>query len=237
MIVVLTPLLHELVKQAAITPQTIEIEPGTLMNIWVPKEIITKKDGKIVYVTPTKPAVLLLHSFAMDGIFTWFLQVLTLTRDYSVYVPDFLFFGGSITDRNDRSASFQAEFVAKGLAKLKVKKVTLVGLSYGGMVGFKMAKLYPKLVKSMVMSATVIEMTESISLDSYKRLGLSSWSDLLMPDTIEGLKMMFSIGFHKLPWLPDFVYRDILEVHVLLTKRCNINRILLLITRILMFCI
>ncbi|KVH93216.1 Alpha/beta hydrolase fold-1 [Cynara cardunculus var. scolymus] len=209
--VVLTPLLHGLVKLAGLTPQTIEIEPGTWMNVWVPKEIVTKDDGKTVYVPPNKPAVLLLHSFAMDGIFTWFLQVFALTRDYSVYVPDFLFFGGSITDRKERSARFQAEFVAKGLERLKVEKVTLVGLSYGGMVGFQMAKFYPKLVKSMVVSGTVIEMTESISRDSYKKLGLSSWSDLLMPKTINGLKRMFSIGFHEVPWVPDFVYRDILK--------------------------
>ncbi|GJR93847.1 ALP1-like protein [Tanacetum coccineum] len=149
--VVLTPLVHGLVKLAAgLTPQTIEIEPGTTMNVWVPKEIVTKKDGNIVYIPPTKPAVVLLHSFAMDGIFTWFLQVLALGREYSVYVPDFLFFGGSITNRNERSASFQAEFVAKGLGKLQVEK-------------------------SFVASDTVIELTESISIDAYQRLGLSSW--------------------------------------------------------------
>nr|GEW36684.1 threonine synthase, chloroplastic [Tanacetum cinerariifolium] len=210
--VVLTPLVHGLVKLAAgLTPQTIEIEPGTTMNVWVPKEIVTKKDGNIVYIPPTKPAVVLLHSFAMDGIFTWFLQVLALSREYSVYVPDFLFFGGSITNRNERSASFQAKFVAKGLGKLQVEKVTLVGLSYGGMVGFKMAKLYPDLVKSFVASGTVIELTESISIDAYQRLGVSSWSDLLMPTTVEGLEMMFSVGLHKLPWVPNFIYRDFLE--------------------------
>ncbi|KAI3690167.1 hypothetical protein L2E82_48142 [Cichorium intybus] len=210
--VVLTPLVHELLNLTGLTPQTIEIEPGTLMNIWVPKDIVSKKDGQTVYVPPTKPAVPLLHSFAMDGVFTWFLQILALTHEYSVYVPDFLFFGGSIPDRNERSVSFQAEFLAKGLKKLIVEEVTLVGLSYGGMAGFKMAKLYPNLVKSMVMSATVIELTKSISLDAYKKLGLSSWSDLLMPTTAEGLKRMFSVGFHKLPWLPNFIYRDILEV-------------------------
>ena len=214
-VVLITPLVHGLVKLVAgLTPQTIEIEPGTTMNIWVPKEIVTNKDGNIVYIPPTKPAVVLLHSFAMDGILTWFLQVLALSREYSVYVPDFLFFGGSITNRNERSASFQAEFVAKGLGKLQVEKLTLVGLSYGGMVGFKMAKLYPDLVKSFVASATVIELTESISIDAYKRLGLSTWSDLLMPTTVEGVEMMLSLGFHKLPWIPKFIYRDFLEVHI-----------------------
>ncbi|KAM0011121.1 hypothetical protein Hdeb2414_s0067g00768551 [Helianthus debilis subsp. tardiflorus] len=65
---VLAPLLHGLVKLAGLTPQTIEIVPGTLMNIWVPKETVTKKDKDIVFVPPTKPAVLLLHAFAMNGI-------------------------------------------------------------------------------------------------------------------------------------------------------------------------
>ncbi|KAD2394332.1 hypothetical protein E3N88_41309 [Mikania micrantha] len=96
--------------------------PGTLMNIWVPKEIITKNDHNTMYIPPTKPAVLLLHAFTMDGIFTWFLQVFALTREYAVYVPDLLFFGGSITNRNERSVNFQAEFVARGLGILKVEK-------------------------------------------------------------------------------------------------------------------
>ncbi|KAL4588815.1 hypothetical protein LXL04_001710 [Taraxacum kok-saghyz] len=208
---VMTALLHGVVKLAGLTPQAIEIEPGTIMKVWVPKETVTKNDGKIVYIPPTKPAVLLLHSFSMDGIFNWFFQVLTLTREYSVYVPDFLFFGGSITDRKERSVSFQAEFVVKGLEKLRVEKVILVGLSYGGIVGFKMAKLYPELVKSMVVSCTVIELTESISRDVYKQLGVSSWSELLMPTTIEGLKRLTSVVAHKPLWAPDFIYRNILE--------------------------
>ncbi|KAM0062131.1 putative alpha/beta hydrolase-1 [Helianthus debilis subsp. tardiflorus] len=209
---VLTPLLHGLVKVAGLTPQTIEIVPGTLMNVWVPKETVTKKDQDIVFVPPTKPAVLFLHAFALDGIFTWFPQVLALNREYAVYIPDLLFFGGSITDRNERSASFQAEFVAKGLGKLKGEKVTLVGLSYGGIVGFKMAELYPELVKSIVVSATVVELTQSISSDFYKKFGFTRWSDLLMPETIADMKRLFSFGFHKFPWLPNFVYRHFLEV-------------------------
>ncbi|KAK1414453.1 hypothetical protein QVD17_30197 [Tagetes erecta] len=209
--VVLIPLVHGLVRLAGLTRQTIEIEPGTMMNIWVPKQLVTKKDHNIVYIPPSKPAVLLLHAFAMDGILTWFLQVLALTREYSVYVPDLLFFGGSITNRTERSPSFQAEFLARGLKVLKVEKVTLVGLSYGGIVGFKMAKLYPELVKSVVVSATAIELTESISIGFYKQYGLTRWSDILMPKTIAELKILFSFGFHKVPRLPNVVCRHFLE--------------------------
>ncbi|KAK1414455.1 hypothetical protein QVD17_30199 [Tagetes erecta] len=168
-------------------------------------------DQNSTYFPPTKPAVLFLHASTMDGIFTWFLQVLVLTREYSVYVPDLLFFGGSITDKNERSVSFQAEFVARGLEILKVEKVTLVGLSYGGIVGFKMAKLYPELVKSVVVSATIIDLTESISLEFYKQHGFTRWSDLLLPKTLDELNILITFGFHKFPWLPDFIYRHVLE--------------------------
>ncbi|KAG6761527.1 hypothetical protein POTOM_034753 [Populus tomentosa] len=41
--------------------------------------------------------------------------------------------------------------MAKGLRKLHVEKCTLVGLSYGGIVGFKMAEMFPNLVDSMAL--------------------------------------------------------------------------------------
>ncbi|KAL4571962.1 hypothetical protein LXL04_018730 [Taraxacum kok-saghyz] len=200
----LITLLHVVVKLTALTPQTIEIEPGTIMKIWVPKETVTTNDaGKTIYTPPTKPAVLLLHPFGNGSITIWSAQVNALTQDYSVYVPDFLFFGGSFTDRKERSVSFQAEFVAKGLKKLKVEKVTLVGLSYGGIVGFKMANLYPKLVKSMVVSSTVIDLTESINRHVLKKLNFTSLSELLMPTTVEGLKRFISVVAYRPQPAPD----------------------------------
>ncbi|KAI3702505.1 hypothetical protein L6452_28243 [Arctium lappa] len=212
---ILTHLLHGVMKLAGLTPQTLQIDHNTLMNIWLPKQTIINhlnhKKGKPLYVPPKKPAVLLLHCFAMDGIFLWFPQVLALTTKYSVYVPDLLFFGGSTTGRTERSVRFQAEVLAKGMEMLGVKKVMVVGLSYGGMVGFEMAKLYPNLVRSLVVSSTVVELTESISRESCKRFGGSSWSELLLPETVEGFKRMLSVGAHKLPWIPNFIYRGILE--------------------------
>lgn len=211
----LKPLFHGLMKLAGLRPQRLEIEPGTIMNIWVPKQcVLTKTKShhhQTNYIPPNKPSVLLLHSFAADGVFTWLFQVLALTGKYSVYVPDLLFFGGSITDKPERSANFQAEFLVKGMQILGVKKCTVVGLSYGGMIGFRMAKLDPGLVEFLVASATVIELTESISFALYGKLGLSTWSDLLLPDSVDGVKELFSVGSHQLPQLPEFIYRCFLE--------------------------
>lgn len=197
----INPLVHGLVKLAGLTSKQVEIRPGTVINIWVPTQTHNKK-----------PVLVFVHGFATNGILTWLFQALFLTRNYSVYVPDLLFFGRSRTDSPERSPGFQADCLGAVLKKLGVDKCTLVGLSYGGMVGFQMARSHPELVESMVACGTVMDLTESISRASWSKLGLSSWAELLMPDSIGGVKNMFSIATHKLPWLPDLFYKDLLEV-------------------------
>lgn len=96
--------------------------------------------------------------------------------------------------------------------KLGVEKFSLVGFSYGGMVAFKLAQLYPHMVESMIMSSTVIELTEYISNASLKNIGFTNWPDFLLPKTISGLKVLLSIGSHKFPWFPEFFFSDFLEV-------------------------
>ncbi|KAJ4834993.1 hypothetical protein Tsubulata_027413 [Turnera subulata] len=200
-----TPLLRGILKLVGVKSQAVEIEPGTIVHFWVPTEK-PSQTGK-----PNKPAVVFIQGFALNGILNWQFQVLALARKYAVYVPDLLFFGDSITDKADRSPAFQAECVAKGLRKLGVEKCTLVGSSYGGMVGFKMAELYPDLVEAMVISCSVMALTESISRPSLERIGFSSWPEYLIPDTVKGLKEMLDIAMYKLPWLPNFVFKDIFE--------------------------
>ncbi|KAB2635647.1 hypothetical protein D8674_026181 [Pyrus ussuriensis x Pyrus communis] len=191
-------------KLVGMRPQTVEIEPGTIMNFWVPNKITEKQKFK--------PAVVFIHGFAMDGITTWQFQVLSLVKDYAVYVPDLLFFGGSTTDKPDRSLEFQAECVARGLRILGVERCTVVGLSYGGMVGFKMAELYPNLVESMVVTCSVMALTRSITNASLDRLGFKCWSDYLLPDSVKGVRNLFEIAAYKFPHLPDWIYEHYLEV-------------------------
>ncbi|KAM4092503.1 hypothetical protein ACJW30_06G044400 [Castanea mollissima] len=194
-------------KLVGMRPQIVEIEPGTIMNFWVPHE--TPKKSKN---SNNNKAVVFIHGFAADGIITWQFQVLALARKYKVYVPDLVFFGGSITDRSERSPEFQAECVAKGLKKLGVERCTLVGLSYGGMIGFKMAEMYPDLVESMVLTCSVMALTKSISDAALERIGFKSWSDYLLPDSVQGVKVLFDIATFKLPRIPSFIYKHYLEV-------------------------
>lgn len=209
------PLLHGLMKMAGIRPYTVEIEPGTVMSFWVPSETITKpkkKDEKPKITSkPSKPTVVLIHGFAAEGIVTWQFQVGALTKKYSVYVPDLLFFGGSVTDKTERSPRFQAECLVAGLRKLGVEKCVVVGFSYGGMVAFKMAEMYPEMVQAMVISGSILAMSDSISATTLQELGFSSSSELLLPTSVKGLKALLSVAAHKKLWFPNRLHKDYLE--------------------------
>ena len=207
----LRPMLHGLMKMAGVKPYTVEIEPGTVMNLWVPLETLKKKPTK----KSDKPVAVLVHGFFSDGVVTWPFQVVALTKKYSVYIPDLLFFGGSITDKTDRSPSFQAECLVAGLRKLGVERCTVVGFSYGGLVAFKMAELHADLVEAVVVSGSVVEMTDSIRDTMLQKLGYSSFSEMLLPTSVKGLKALLSVGAQKKLWFPDRLHKDFLEVCLL----------------------
>ncbi|CAM8951161.1 unnamed protein product [Rhodiola kirilowii] len=209
LIAIQEPLMRWLMKMAGVKPHLLEIKPGTTMNFWVPVE--TLKKGVPEPQKPKKPVVVLVHGFAAEGIVTWQFQVGSLTKDYSLYIPDLLFFGRSITDSPDRSPKFQAECLAAGLRKLGVESCTVVGFSYGGMVAFKMAEMYPDLVKNMVISGSILAMTDSISEATMRRLGFSSSSDLLLPKSVGGCKALLSVAVYKKLWFPDRIFKDFLE--------------------------
>ncbi|RZS19563.1 hypothetical protein BHM03_00051983 [Ensete ventricosum] len=241
------PILHWLVRGAGLRRQTIEIEPGTVISMWVPKEKVMaakkKPANKEVVPDPSsdssrdeeedkrkkkkqqrgkekeKPAVVLVHGFAAEGIVTWQFQFGVLVNQYEVYIPDLFFFGGSTTDAADRSPAFQAECLAAALDKLSVRRCTAVGFSYGGMVAFKMAEMRPDLVRSLVVSGSVFAMTDSISRTTLDQLGFASSSELLMPESIKGLKALLSVSMHRKLWFPDFLYKDYLEVLVMFSNR------------------
>lgn len=123
-----------------------------------------------------------------------------------------MFFGGSITDSPDRTLESQANYLAKGLRKLGIERCTVVGFSYGGMVAFKMAELYPGLVEALVITGSVLAMKDSISSSIMEDAGYSSFSEFLLPNSVQGTKALLKFGSHKKLWLPDRIYKDFLEV-------------------------
>ncbi|WVZ09113.1 hypothetical protein V8G54_013643 [Vigna mungo] len=199
-------LLHWLVRAVGLTPYMVEIEPGTVIKFWGPCDAVST--GKRL---SSKPVVVLLHGFCGDGIINWQCQVAALTRDYAVYVPDLLFFGGSVTDKAERSPEFQAECLAAGLGKLGVEKCVLVGFSYGGFVALKMAEMYVEMVEGAVVSGAVVAITENVVLRAVEGIGYSSCSEMLLPVSVGELKTLLSVACYRNLSLPNRFYADFLQ--------------------------
>ncbi|KAL5714469.1 hypothetical protein ACHQM5_016430 [Ranunculus cassubicifolius] len=193
-----------LMKLAGLKAITVEIQPGTKIRLWAPSK--PPKHQK-------KPVVVLLHGFAANANLTWMFQVGGLTKNYSVYVPDLLFFGGSFTDRSDRSPIFQADCLVECLGQLGIENTIVVGFSYGGMVAFKMAEKYPEFVQALVISGSTVNLSDWVNDSNLSRLGFSSLQDMLLPTSVQGLKTLFSLAMYNFSWLlRDRLYRDYLEV-------------------------
>lgn len=229
------PLLHFLIRRAGLRQHTVDVDgAGTALTFWVPKDKLPKDKSTVCEITPEaaaetnkapaakkqsetkakegRPSVVLVHGFAAEGIVTWQFQAGALAKHYDVYIPDLLYFGGSTSPSTDRSPGFQAECLVAALGKLGVERCTVVGFSYGGMVAFKMAESHPGLVRSLVVSGSVVAMTDSISETTLERIGVKSSAELLLPDSVKGLKALLSIATHRKLWFPERLHRDYLEV-------------------------
>ncbi|GJN21987.1 hypothetical protein PR202_gb09512 [Eleusine coracana subsp. coracana] len=220
------PLLSRLMKMAGLRPIEMELEPGTTMHIWAPKHHVGKK-GIIPLEPPSsvtaassgrkrspesRPNVLLIHGFAAEGNVTWQFNFGVLVSRYNLYIPDLMFFGKSSTASADRSPDFQAACVAAAMARLGVSRCDVVGFSYGGMVAFKLAEARPELVRSLCVSGSVVAMTDAVNRETMERLGAGSSAELLMPETLKGLKALLSISMYRKMWFPDRFYKDYLKV-------------------------
>ncbi|KAL5099444.1 hypothetical protein RYX36_003771 [Vicia faba] len=190
-------------KAGVVEPCTVEIEAGTVMKFWVPFQTISK---------PTKPVVVLLHAFCADGLANWVFQIISLAENYDVYVPDLIFFGGSTTNKPDRSPAFQAECLAKGLKKLGVEKCAVVGVSYGGIVALKMAELYREVVQAVVISSSVLAIQESMVSRAVEDIGFSSCSEMLLPSSTEGLRTLLTVAVYRNIQFPNCMLTDFLKV-------------------------
>ncbi|KAH7651091.1 Triacylglycerol lipase protein [Dioscorea alata] len=210
-------LVEGLVKLAGLRRTTIEIDADhrTIMSIWAPKAYQNinnnKKTKNKKKKKKDKPAVVLVHGFAADGIVTWQFQVGALINKYDVFVPDLLYFGESKSSSSDRLPEFQARCLASALARLGVARCAMVGFSYGGMVALKLTEMWPELVSHLVVSGAAIAFTDSINEAMLGRLGFASLAEFLLPESVEGVKDLFTVATYKKLWLPHCLYRHYLQ--------------------------
>lgn len=176
-------------KRSGLQPVTIDLKDGTVVNFWVSK---TQPESK------PKPNLLLIHGLGATAIWQWYDVARRLSRYFNLYIPDLVFFGGSSTTRPERSDIFQAQTLMRALEAQSVKKFSLVGLSYGGFVGYRMAAMYGDAVERVVICCAAVCVEEKdMKAGVFKVSDLDEASKILVPESVKKLRELMGYIFYK----------------------------------------
>ncbi|KAF9608266.1 hypothetical protein IFM89_008551 [Coptis chinensis] len=196
---------------------TTDIGDGTTIHCWVPK---THK--------PEKQALLLIHGFGANAMWQWSELLRPFITRFNIYVPDLIFFGDSCTTRLDRSDLFQAQCVMRFMETRGVRKFSLIGLSYGGFVGYSLAAQFKDVVEHVVICCAGVCLEEKdLSEGLFVVATLEEATNILVPQTPEKLKVLMQMSFAKpAKNVPSCFLRDFIDVNYVQEKRELIQAIL-----------
>eukprot|EP00257_Ricinus_communis_P013897 XP_015571448.1 uncharacterized protein LOC8281652 isoform X2 [Ricinus communis] len=183
---------------------TTDLKDGTVIHCWVPKS-----------PTQSKPNLLLIHGLGANAMWQWNDVIRRFTPYFNVYIPDLVFFGDSYTTRLDRTESFQAECVMRVMEANLVGKLSLVGLSYGGFVGYSIAAEYKEVVERVVICCSGICMEEKDLREGVFTVSdLEEAASILVPLKPDKLRQLVGFTFYKPPPLgliPDCFLIDFID--------------------------
>jgi pimeloyl-ACP methyl ester carboxylesterase len=133
-----------------------------------------------------------------------------LKDEFDLIFPDLLTFGKSVYNGNDFSIDAQVEHLKLLLDSLHVnRRFTLIGNSYGGVVASFFASKYPAMVEKLVIYDSPVKCYSLNYADSLSQsLGLPNIDYALSPTTPEEVKASLGLVFHKPPYVPRFVRKQ-----------------------------
>ncbi|XAR49457.1 Triacylglycerol lipase [Bertholletia excelsa] len=190
-------------SQAGLRSVSAPLFNDVIMHCWVPK-----------IHRATKPTLLLLHGFGANAMWQYDDLLGHVVSHYNVYVPDLLFFGRSFTSSPERSEAFQARCVMNMMEKFGVGRMSLVGISYGGFVGYSMAAQYPTAVERLVLCCAGVCLEEKDMAEGLFRVSdLDEAARILLPQTPEKLRELMQFSYVKpIKGVPSWILSDFIQV-------------------------
>ncbi|GAV63575.1 Abhydrolase_6 domain-containing protein, partial [Cephalotus follicularis] len=191
--------------KSGLKPTTTDLQDGTVMNCWVPN---TR--------THSKPDLLLIHGLGANGMWQWGDTVRYFTAHFNVYVPDLVFFGDSYTTRPERTESFQAQCLMRVMEANSVGRLSLVGLSYGGFVGYSMAAQFKDVVEKVVICCAGVCMEEKDLKDGVFTVSdVEVAASILVPQKPDKMRELLGYTFFKPPpphLIPSCLLADFIDI-------------------------
>ncbi|KAK4366969.1 hypothetical protein RND71_014849 [Anisodus tanguticus] len=174
-------------SNSGLKSSTTDLSDGTIMHFWIPK--IHKEK---------KPNLLLIHGIGANAMWQWDKFITPLSSRFNLYIPDLLFFGESYTTRPERTELFQGQCVMRTMETYGVKKMIVVGLSYGGFVGYSMAIQFPEVVEKLVLGCSGVCLEEKdMENGMFQVKSVDEAVSILLPQSPEKLRQLMKLSFYK----------------------------------------
>lgn len=178
----------------------VDVDPQTVMRCWAPK---SPRQG-------SRTPLLILHGFGAGATVQFDKQLGAFSKHFDLYIPDLILFGASTTSGPERSEAFQARCALQLMRHFGVEEFDLMGYSYGGSVAYKLAVTSPPAVRRLVLMASGIVSTKADMQQSMEKMGVRGMADM-QPRDVEGVRRMLRLAYHKPPWVPSFILREVLK--------------------------
>ncbi len=160
-----------------------------------------EKDSTVVFwrkVGTGSQKLLLIHGFGPATELQWKGIVKNLHDDFTLYIPDLVYFGNSSSKSNIYDPNFISDIVYLSLLENGVENITVAGLSYGGMIAGLIAKQHPEFTNKLILIDGLSKFTDRNHSDSLAQaMGYNDISEILIPADGKALKALFKITFHK----------------------------------------
>ncbi|XP_022773876.1 uncharacterized protein LOC111316131 isoform X1 [Durio zibethinus] len=194
-------------SNAGLRSITTDLGDGTVMHVWAPKTHIQ-----------SKPTLVLIHGIGANAMWQWNDFISPLMSRFNVYVPDLLFFGDSYTTRPERSEQFQAQCVMGVMEAHGVTVMNVVGISYGGFVGYSMAAQFKERVEKLVLCCAGVCLEEKdMDEGMFQVKSVDEAVSFLLPQTPDKMRQLMKISFYKpTKGVPSCFLNDF--IHVMCTE-------------------
>ncbi|XP_042465810.1 uncharacterized protein Mb2734-like [Zingiber officinale] len=180
-------LLHLSFLHCGLRPVTLDLGYASL-HIWGPNPRCASR----------KPALLLIHGFGGNSKWHWERQIGALSLSFNLYIPDLLFFGRSRSSCADRSVGYQAQCIAEAMCLLGVARYSVMGISYGGFVAFRLAEMEAESVELVaILTAGICMSPEQLRVMSAKEK--RDVCELLLPQKADDLRSLVSRSMYRPP--------------------------------------
>jgi pimeloyl-ACP methyl ester carboxylesterase len=150
--------------------------------------------------------LILIHGFGAGTELQWEKLVKLLAQDFTMYIPDLIYFGNSTSNYDVYDPRFIARQLFLSLPKDSSAGYYVAGISFGGLISSIIAHNYPQKTQGLILMDALSIFADNGHTDSLaKAYGYENISELLIPKNGKALKTMLEVSFYKPKKYPAFL--------------------------------